>query len=193
MTTLNSSVEQLKTAHIHGKRPIAPGADLVGADLVGADLAGANLHGADLAGADLYGADLHGANLYGAGLYRANLRNADLVGANLHGADLYGADLVGAKGGCLQVTGLHPYQALFIPTVRGWWLCIGCWSGTTDELRALIAQDHGWPGATGEEITQRRPLLAVLADMCDAHAAAHQDDIDAVMARWGGKDKEKEA
>lgn len=129
-----------------------------------------------------------GANLRGANLREANLVGADLVGADLWGADLWGADLRDAVGGILQVTGLHPYQAVMVPTVKGWRVRIGCWEGTTSDLRDLIAQDHGWPEATGDQITARRPLLAALADLCDLHAANHKDDLSAVMRRWGNKE-----
>ena len=128
-----------------------------------------------------------GANLRGADLWGANLRGADLRGADLRGANLRGANLWGANGGILQVTGLHPYQAVMIPTVQGWWLRIGCWQGTTQGLRDLIAKDEGWPEAHGDQITARRPLLNVLADMCDLHAANHEDALDAVMKQWGNE------
>ena len=127
-----------------------------------------------------WGADLRGADLRG-----ANLRGANLWGANLRGANLRDANLRGANGGILQVTGLHPYQAVMVPTVQGWWLRIGCWQGTTQGLRDLIAKDSGWPEAHGDQITARRPLLNVLADMCDLHAANHEDALDAVMKQRG--------
>lgn len=183
------------------------GADLRGADLSGADFTAANLRAAnlraadlghaDLTGADLGGADLRAANLWaadlrGANLWDANLRGADLWAANLYGADLRGANLRGVSGGALQVTGLHPHQALMIPTAHGWRLRVGCWQGTTQDLRNLIAKDHGWPDARGSQVTARRPLLNALADMCDAHAANHQDALNAVIARWGN-DKDNEA
>ena len=127
-----------------------------------------------------WGADLRGADLRG-----ANLRGANLWGANLRGANLRDANLRGANGGILQVTGLHPYQAVMVPTVQGWWLRIGCWQGTTQGLRDLIAKDSGWPEAHGDQITTRRPLLTALADMCDLHAANHEDALDAVMKQRG--------
>ena len=97
-----------------------------------------------------------------------------------------------ADGGILQVTGLHPYQAVMVPTVQGWWLRIGCWQGTTQGLRDLIAKDSGWPEAHGDQITTRRPLLNALADMCDLHAANHKDALDSVMKRWGSTEDTKE-
>ena len=125
------------------------------------------------------------ANLRDADLWDANLRGANLRGADLRDANLWGANLRDANGGILQVTGLHPYQAVMVPTVQGWWLRIGCWQGTTQGLRDLIAKDSGWPEAHGDQITTRRPLLNALADMCDLHAANHKDALDAVMERWG--------
>ena len=171
------------------------GADLFGANLFGADLSGAVLSGADLSRADLFGANLRGANLrradlsgadlFGADLSRADLSRANLFGANLRGADLRGADLYGARGGILTVDGLHPYRALLVPLTTGWWLTIERWEGATADLRALIARDEGWPEAKGEQIAIRRPMLAALADLCDAHAAGHAADLAAVQERWG--------
>ena len=154
----NELIESLLTARERGERPVAE-----------------------------WGADLRGADLRDANLRDANLRGADLRGANLWGADLWDANLWGANGGILQVTGLHPYQAVMVPTVQGWWLRIGCWQGTTQGLRDLIAKDSGWPEAHGDQITTRRPLLNILADMCDLHAANHKDDLNAVMERWSNE------
>ena len=187
----NELIESLLTARERGERPVAErganlrGANLRDANLWAADLRGANLWGANLWGANLRGANLRDANLRYANLRDANLRDANLWDANLRGANLRGANLWGANGGILQVTGLHPYQAVMVPTVQGWWLRIGCWQGTTQGLRDLIAKDSGWPEAHGDQITTRRPLLNALADMCDLHAANHKDALDAVMERWG--------
>lgn len=173
-------IEALRTARSRGERPtVEPYTDLSGANLRRADLRGANLLGANLRDADLRDADLRGADLW----------DAYLSGANLWEADLSGANLWEASGGILQVTGLHPYQAVMVPTVQGWWLRIGCWEGTTQALRDLIAKDYGWPEAYGDQITARRPLLNVLADMCDLHATNHKNALDTVIARWG-TDKE---
>lgn len=198
-------IEALRTARSRGERPtVEPYADLSDADLSGADLSGAdlwranlrraNLRGADLSGADLRDANLRSADLWGADLSGADLTGADLWDADLSGTNLWDTDLSGANlwdtdGGILQVTGLHPYQAVMVPTVQGWWLRIGCWEGTTQALRDLIAKDYGWPEAYGDQITARRPLLNVLADMCDLHATNHKNALDTVIARWG-TDKE---
>ena len=151
-------------------------------DLRGADLRGANLRYADLRGADLRGADLRGANLRGADLRGANLRYANLRGANLQYADLSGADPI------LSVTGLPSGHAILTPTVSGWALRVGCWTGTIDGLRTLIAQDDGWPEAEGDQIAVRRPMLAALADMCEVWAADRQWALDAVIEKWGHSD-----
>ena len=155
------------------------GADLRRADLYGADLRRADLYGANLYGADLYGADLHGANLHGANLGRANLGGANLGGADLRGANLDGANLHGA--GLLRIDGLPSGSATLIAESDGWLLKVGCWEGTTDQLRAMIAKDEDWPESTGDQITERRPMLTALADMCDAWAAANRDLLE--MAR----------
>lgn len=124
---------------------------------------------------DLLGVD----TLQGADLRWAYLHRADLTRANLQGADLRQVDLP-----ILALTGLHPYQATFIPTPHGWHLRVGCWYGTADQLRELIAKDTGWPEAEGDEIERRRPGLEALADLCDNHAARHQGVVDDLKARW---------
>lgn len=73
------------------------------------------------------------------------------------------------------------------PLPEGWRLTIGCWFGTVAELRELIAGDD-WPEATAEQITVRRPMLAALADMCDAWTAANPWALDEVRAKWGSAD-----
>jgi len=159
-------------------------ANLYGANLYGANLRGANLSGANLCEANLYGANLCEANLYGANLSGANLRWADLSGADLCGANLRWADLREALGGLLAIDGLPSGGARLAPTPDGWSLRVGCWVGTTASLRALIAGTD-WPEAQGAEQDRRRPGLAALADLCDAHAAAHPDLVPALAEKWG--------
>lgn len=189
-------------------------ADLSGAFLVGANLSGAYMHYANLTGANLRSANLTGAHLSLANmtdaylgranlsdsrltgaflsrsdLYRANLSNADLRRAYLAGADLTSANLAGASLTGLAIEGLPSGSLTFVPTLRGWTLRIGCWEGTTDGLREMIAGDHGWPEAEGEEIAYRRPMLEAAADTCDAYAAAHPDalaEIKDTADRWKG-------
>jgi uncharacterized protein YjbI with pentapeptide repeats len=151
-------------------------------DLVNA-LRGARVKGEwpNAVGADLRGADLRDANLRG-----ADLRDANLWGADLRGADLRGADLSGTEGsGVLRVDGLPSHQATLIPAVGGWVLHVGCWTGTPDELRALIASDDDWPEAEGEEVGRRRPVLEALLVLIDAHIAAWPDLIDDLTKKWG--------
>ncbi len=167
------------------------GANLRGANLRGANLWDANLRGANLRGADLWGADLWGADLWGADLWGADLWGANLRGANLRDANLRDANLRDANRVVLSVTGLPSGQAILTPTPTpdGWTLRVGCWTGTVDELRTLIAGDK-WPEAQGDQITVRRPMLAALADMCDAWIADRGDVLDAVIAKWGTTDTE---
>ena len=153
------------------------------ADLRYADLSSADLSSADLRSADLSSADLSSADLSSADLRSADLSYADLSSANLRSADLSSAELSGVTT-ILSVTGLPSGHAILMPTPDGWALRVGCWTGTVTELRELIAQDHGWPEATGDEITKRRPMLTALADMCDAWAATHQWALDRVIATW---------
>jgi uncharacterized protein YjbI with pentapeptide repeats len=106
-------------------------------------------------------------------------------GADLRGADLRGANLSGA--GILHVEGLPSGSSTLIPDPDGWVIQIGCWSGTTTELREMIASDDGWPEAVGTQITDRRPMLAALADMADAWAAANPRPLGRVQELHGTK------
>ena len=165
-------------------------ADLREADLREADLREADLRWADLSGASLRGASLYGADLFGASLYAADLREADLSGANLYGAYLVGANLSGANlsgAGILHVEGLPSGSSTLIPEPDGWVLQIGCWRGTTTELREMIARDDGWPEANPAQIVERRPMLAALADMADAWAAANPHLLERVQELHGTK------
>ena len=118
----------------------------------------------------------------------ANLRGANLRGANLRGADL--RDTSGASGVAMGVSGLPSGASTLYPTPDGWRLTVGCWQGTPDTLRTMIASDDGWPEATGAECARRRPslqallaLLALLA-LCDDHIARHPDTITDLAATW---------
>lgn len=187
--TRNNVLRIVREARESGERPDLSGLDLSGLDLFGVDMYSANLRGANLTYTNLYGGDLRcvdltGANLTGAYLDHANLNYANLRGANLDGASLYYARLQGAIGwGGLVIDGLHRYRILLVPTTDGWRMIIGCWAGTPDELRVLIAGDY-WPEAQGDEITRRRPLLEAALKVVDAHITAHPDVINDLKERW---------
>lgn len=152
-----------------------------------ADLACANLRRAILTHADLVYADLSGAVLHHTTMHRTDLAYANLRRAYMRGADLTGADLSGTKMCGLLTDGLPSGRLTFIPTPDGWYLAIGCWEGTIDTLREMIAKDVGWPEARGKEITVRRPMLEVAAAMCENYAAAHPDALNEVretVERW---------
>lgn len=172
----------LRDAHL--REAYLRGADLREADLRGADLREADLRGARLDRAHLRGADLCEAYLRVADLRGADLGDADLRGANLHGTNLYGAYLRGIDQ-LLRVDGLPSGQATLTPTPDGWALRVGCWHGTPDTLRDLIAQDEGWPEAAGAEVARRRPSLEALAAICDAHIRLHPDLVPALAEKWG--------
>ena len=159
-----------------------PRADLRRANMREAKLCYANLRGAYLYRANMRAANLRGANLLQADLYRADLRNADLFSANLSCADLTYAILTSANVVGLFLEGLPSGHLFFVPTTKGWQLSIGCWLGTTNELRDMIAKDDGWPGAIGDEITERRPMLEAAADMCDSYANANPNAVSDVKA-----------
>lgn len=162
-------------------------ADLRHADMSDAKLCYVNLRGAYMYRADMRAANLRGANLLQADLYRADLRNADLFTANLRYADLAYTVLTGANVVGLFLDGLPSGHLVFIPTPKGWQLNIDCWDGTTAELREMIAKDEDWPGAEGEEVIERRPMLEAAADMCEAYAAANPHavaDMKSAADRW---------
>lgn len=178
------------------------GSNIAGADLRYSDLSGSqfvranlrrarlsvtNLRDASFHGADLGGATLRHADLSSAHMYRTDLRNTDLRHANLYDVDLYDADLRHAQLTGLILDGLPSGHLIFIPTPDGWYLTVGCWEGTTDDLREMIAKDNGWPEARGKEISLRRPLLEAMADACEAYANANPDAVAEVKAaadRW---------
>ena len=134
---------------------------------------------------DLRYADLRDADLRDADLRDADLRDADLSGANLRGADLSGANLRRALWSGLQITGLPSGQIVLTPTPDGWELRAGCWVGTIDGLRTLIAQDDNWPEAEGDEITRRRPGLQAAIALIDAHIALRPNVINGLKTKWG--------
>ena len=98
------------------------------------------------------------------------------------------AGLEAISDGTLTIGSLLPQSGdlAFLPTPGGWHLTIGCWKGTTDTLREMIA-GNDWPEAEGEQIIVRRPMLEAMAYVCDAYAAANPDalaEVKATAARW---------
>ena len=162
--------------------------NLWGADLGGADLGAANLWGADLGDANLGGADLRGANLRAADLWGADLGGADLRGADLRGANLWAADLWGADLGGGMPISTPSGDGYLLPTPDGWHITIGCWRNhTLEDLRALIADKTEWPEATGAERERRRPILAAVLALAEAHTEYHADLIPALAKKWDTK------
>ena len=151
-----------------------------GSNLRGSNLSGSNLRGSDLSYSNLSGSDLSYSDLSG-----SNLSGSDLSGSNLRYSDLRGSDLRDTI--CLAVTGLPSGMAILTPQPTGWHLRIGCWEGTTTTLRELIAQDDGWPDAQDDQITERRPMLAALADMCDSWAATRTEVLQRIQEKWATK------
>lgn len=98
----------------------------------------------------------------------ADLRWADLRGADLRGANLYGANLREAKGVLHIPAGLPSGELTLWHHDEEWRVRVGCWEGTPDDLRALIAKDRDWPEAEGEEIKRRRPLLEAALTLIEA-------------------------
>lgn len=161
------------------------GADLSSACLIGADLRDADLTFAKACHADMRYVDLNGADLYDTDLRSANLHGAHLLSTDLRYSNTTAANLIG-----LFLGGLPSGNLVFIPTSEGWNLTIGCWTGTTAELREMIAKDDGWPEAEGEEIIVRRPMLEAAANMCEAYAASNPHalmDVKYAAERWKEK------
>lgn len=166
-------------ARVENKTPNLQGANLRFVDLCGADLQAADLRGADLRGATLQGADLRFADLRGANLRDAGLRGANLWGANLRGANLYDCIWDG-----LQIT-QPPYgQVILTPTCKGWWMSIGCWDGTPEELKTLISKDEGGIEAGDENHLPCSYLEAVFA-LCEAYMKDNAKIIDDLKGIWG--------
>jgi len=159
---------------------------LLYADLRGADLRGADLRGAKIQDANLQGAKIQDANLWGADLRGANLWDADLQGANLLGAYLRGANIQDAVLSVMRVGGMPSGDLVAFPCPGGWWVRVGCWGGTPDDLRELVAADGGWPEARGAEIARRRPYLEAALALVDLHVAEHPGVIEDLSQRWGG-------
>ncbi|AEX67320.1 hypothetical protein CDC7B_1124 [Corynebacterium diphtheriae C7 (beta)] len=191
MTSLtHEDVEKIiKKARAEYKAPDLRGADLRGADLRGADLCGADLCGADLRDVDLRFAnlrdvDLRGANLRDVDLRFANLRFANLRSAELWGANLRGANLYNCIWDGLQIT-QPPYgQVILTPTCKGWWMSIGCWDGTPEELKTLISKDEGGIEAGDENHLPCSYLEAVFA-LCEAYMKDNAKIIDDLKGIWG--------
>lgn len=143
------------------------------------DLRDVDLRGADMSGADLLGADLRGADLRDVDLRSANLRGADLRFANLRSANLYNCIWDG-----LQIT-QPPYgQVILTPTCKGWWMSIGCWDGTPEELKTLISKDEGGIEAGDENHLPCSYLEAVFA-LCEAYMKDNAKIIEDLKPQWG--------
>lgn len=121
---------------------------------------------------------------------RLDLSERDLSGLNLNHLNLRWADLRGALWGGLTIDRLPSGHVYLIPTPDGWYMHVGCWDGTPDQLRRLIAQDDGWPEAEGAEITCRRPCLEAALALCEVHMADHADVIDDLREHWKSAEEE---
>jgi len=152
------------------KQQLVPGANLRGANLSGADL-----RYADMRGENLWYADLSGADLRGADLRYADLRYADLSGANLRGADWWGGMSLNTPSGA----------GYLIPTPAGWKITIGCWANKTlKDLRAIVEGDD-WPESKGVERERRRPIMAGVLALCEAHAEYYSEIVSELAKKWG--------
>ena len=75
-----------------------------------------------------------------------------------------------------------------LPTPDGWRINIGCWRNRTlEDLRALIEDRAEWPEATGKERERRRPILAAVLALAEAHTEYHAELVPALAKKWSTK------
>ena len=116
-------------------------------------------------------------------LWHADLRHANLSGANLRDANLSGANLWGG-----MPISTPSGDGYLLPTPDGWRITIGCWSDRTlDELRDLIEDRAEWPEATGTLRERRRPILAAVLTIAEAHTEYHADIVQTLAKKWSTK------
>ena len=131
--------EELKMALELHKKWLSNESDGVKLELRGEDLSGMDLSYANFSWANLHGTDLSGANLKGADLRGANLRLADLGGADLRWANTInteGLDVI-----CVQLnTSDKNRQIQYYVQLEK--VTAGCFSGTLDELRKAVDEQH---------------------------------------------------
>ena len=157
-------------------------------DLRVANLSEANLRDANLRNANLSLTDLSNANLSDANLSDADLRNANLRDANLRVANLTGANLSYANLPGYLPLSTPSGAGWLIPTPDGWRITIGCWRDRTlNDLQDLIADRTEWPEATGDERERRRPILAAVLALAQAHTEYHAGIVPALAKKWGTK------
>lgn len=146
-------------------------------------LRGANLSYAPLRKADLWDEDLQDTNLGGADLTDVELDRANLAGVNLEDANL--ADSNHWGGMPISTPSGDGY---LIPTPDGWRITIGCWRNRTlDELRDLIEDRAEWPEARGTLRERRRPILAAVLNLAEAHTEYHAHLVPALAKKWNTK------
>ena len=79
-------------------------------------------------------------------------------------------------------------EGYLIPTPDGWHITIGCWRNhTLDDLRALIEDRAEWPEATGTLRERRRPILAAVLTIAEAHTEYHADIVQTLAKKWSTK------
>jgi hypothetical protein len=110
---------------------------------------------------DLSGADLHGRDLSGAALYRTNFRGADLSGADLSGSTVDNSDLSGADLSGATLVGTNVADANLV-NLR--------WD--SKKMRGRYQGIRGLDSCFGNALFKR--------------AAADQDFLDALEAKWSG-------
>jgi len=122
------------------------------------------------------GVYLRWANLREANLYGANLREANLYGADLYGADLGDKKLIGERS-ILMIGPIGSRADYFMAymTDAGVYLSTGCFSGSADEFRAALEDEHGY-NKHAQEYAAALELIACHARLWAPEAKAVQPD-----------------
>lgn len=68
------------------------------------------------------------------------------------------------------------------------------WAHDVADISAaqITTRDEGWPEAEGDQIIARRPMLAALADMCDAWVVDNTDILGRVQETWTPEGERRE-
>lgn len=154
--------EDLDLSHTSLPRFRAPGHSFKGTSFNHASLWNAYLPYTLLTEVDLRGADLRFATLNHSPMTGAKFdRETNFSGASVGGSPI------------LTISGMPSGQLSLWPLYNDpvpWWVRIGCWSGSVEELEELIINPYiEWPYATGIERQRRVPVLTAAHAMIQTH------------------------
>ena len=90
-------------------------------------------------------------------------------------------------------TAKHSAVMIVTPEIAANWLQYNTGNrNLSTQSVELITRDEGWPEAEGDQIIARRPMLAALADMCDAWAVDNTDILGRVQETWTPEGERRE-